>query len=122
MLRALDVPSEALIENPNGLSTYDSVQHALSIAKGAPFIIVSQSAHCRRAILLARGMGGDAVAVTAAGTHGSTAISHREQLAAVRAVLDSIGLSTFTTLRKEKLSSNRQRLALGAKGTKIADA
>jgi SanA protein len=100
MLRALGVPDEAMIEDPAGLTTYDSVEHALALMKGCTLTVVSQTAHCRRAILLARGLGADAQAVAADASQ-PVMLSQREQLATLRALLDLAGLRRLTTQWKQ---------------------
>ena len=103
MLRALGVPDAAIIEDPAGLTTYDSVQHALAMSGGAAITVVSQPAHCRRAILLARGMGADAQAVIAqGGSTDTSSMTHREEYATLRAVLDLIGLRQLTSQWKKE--------------------
>ncbi len=97
MARELGVPDTALTEDPGGLTTYDSVRHALDLVHGAAFTIVSQPAHCRRALLLARGMGADAHGLAAPGGAAPDAVSPREEQAALRAVLDLMGLRGLTS-------------------------
>ena len=103
MLRTLGVPDAAVAEDPAGLTTYDSVQHALTMSGGAMITVVSQPAHCRRAILLARGMGADTQALTAlGGSTDASAMTYREEFAPLRALLDLVGLRQFTTQWKKE--------------------
>lgn len=95
MLLALRVPEHAMLEDAGGLSTYDSIARAGRIAAGRRLVIVTQAWHCPRALLLARGLGINAIAC-ALPSQPSQALQEREEKATLRAVLDLAGLRRAT--------------------------
>lgn len=95
MLRELKVPGHAMIEDAAGLSTYDSVQRAGRIAAGRRLIIVTQELYCPRALLLAWGMGVDARGCSLPSVPNEASLV-REEKACVRALLDLMGLRSWT--------------------------
>lgn len=62
MLHTLGMPDYAMIEAPAGLSTYESIRRAGQIAAGRRLVIFTQQLYCPRSILLARGLGVQAIA------------------------------------------------------------
>ena len=96
-LLALGVPAGAMVEDRNGLSTYESIQKATATAGTASWVIVTQSTYAPRALLLAQGAGLKACVATVGSTASeSAASSHREARATVRAFLDLMGARNFT--------------------------
>ncbi|GEM_PF-2719282 len=95
MLMALGVPDHALREDPAGLSTYESIQRAGQIAGGRRLVIVTQELYAARALLLARGLGVNAIACSLAFDAPAPGIA-RENKACVRAMLDLFGLRHWT--------------------------
>lgn len=101
MLRGLGVPGEVMTEDPAGLSTYESIQRAGQIAAGRRLVIVTQELHAARALLLARGLGVDAVAC-ALPSQPERAGIEREEKACVRAILDLVGFHRVTEEWEQK--------------------
>jgi vancomycin permeability regulator SanA len=95
MLADLGVPPHVMIEDAGGLSTYESIQRAGSIAAGNRLLIVTQELHCSRALMLAWGMGLDALACALPSTPAPASVA-REEKAIVRAALDLAGLRSWT--------------------------
>lgn len=60
------IPEDAILTDPAGLSTYDSVSHLLSHFKGKRVVIVTQEYHLYRALYLAEKLGVEAFGVSAA--------------------------------------------------------
>lgn len=59
------IPEDAILTDPAGLSTYDSVSHLLSHFSGKRVVIVTQEYHLYRALYLAEKLGVDAFGVSA---------------------------------------------------------
>lgn len=59
------VPEFAVVEDPMGLRTYDSVRRCRDIFGVSNPVIVSQDSHCRRALYIADSLGMDASALAA---------------------------------------------------------
>lgn len=96
-LLALGVPASAMVEDRNGLSTYDSVQKAIATAGAASWIIVTQRTYAPRALLLAQGAGLKACAAIVGPAESESATSsRREARATVRAFLDLMGARSLT--------------------------
>ena len=95
MLTDLRVPAWAMTEDAAGLSTFESIQRAGQMAGGRRLIIVTQELHCPRALLLARGLGVEALAC-ALPSEPSAAGVVREERACARALLDLVGLRAWT--------------------------
>ncbi|WP_395744762.1 vancomycin high temperature exclusion protein [Prosthecobacter sp.] len=95
MLQGLGVPDYAMVEDPAGLSTYDSIHRAGQIAAGRRLVIVTQELYCPRSLLLARGLGVPAIACSIPNQPRETSLA-REEAACVRAVLDLAGLRDWT--------------------------
>ena len=89
-LRAAGVPPEALLSDPNGLRTRDSLWNARELFGARRLIIVSQAFHARRALFLAKHLGLEAQALAAADPHLSAwaKIRWRELGARNKAVLE----------------------------------
>lgn len=95
MLTELHIPAWAMTEDAAGLSTFESIQRAGQMAGGRRLLIVTQELHCPRALLLARGLGVEALAC-ALPSEPSAAGIVREGKACVRALLDLAGLRSWT--------------------------
>lgn len=95
MLTDLRVPAWAMTEDAAGLSTFESIQRAGQMAGGRRLIIVTQELHCPRALLLARGLGVEALAC-ALPSEPSAAGVVREERACARALLDLAGMRAWT--------------------------
>jgi SanA protein len=89
-LRAAGVPGEALLCDPNGLRTRDSLWNARELFGARRLIVVSQAFHARRALFLAKHLGLEAQALAAADPHLSAwaKIRWRELGARNKAVLE----------------------------------
>ena len=59
------VPESAVVEDPMGLRTYDSVRRCRDIFGVSDPVIVSQDSHCRRALYIADSLGMNASALAA---------------------------------------------------------
>lgn len=59
------VPESAVVEDPLGLRTYDSVARCRDVFGVSNPVIVSQDSHCRRALYIADSLGMDASALAA---------------------------------------------------------
>lgn len=59
------VPEGAIITDPYGISTYDSVYRAISLFKGKRIVIVTQEYHLSRALYVAEKLGAEAYGVSA---------------------------------------------------------
>ncbi len=112
-LLALGVPAGALKLDVAGLSTYESVRAAQSMAGSARWIIVTQRVHAARAVLLSHGCGLNAVAVFCGEGVASKSEELREAKATVRAMLDLMGARALTE------SWEKQR-AVSVAGMKLA--
>lgn len=86
------VPEERIVCDYAGLRTLDSVVRAKEVFGLDSFVVISQPAHLRRAIFLARTFGCDAIGYEAEDLNGrySVKTSVREQFAKIAAVLDAI--------------------------------
>jgi vancomycin permeability regulator SanA len=62
---AAGVPAEAIVIDPAGLSTYDSIVRLAEVYGGRRVVIVTQSYHLYRALYLAEKLGLDAYGVSA---------------------------------------------------------
>jgi vancomycin permeability regulator SanA len=62
-LEAAGVPSDAIVEDPGGLDTYDSCVRARDVYGADALTILSQDFHVRRAVTICEAIGVDAVAV-----------------------------------------------------------
>ena len=62
---AMGVPTEAILTDPLGLSTYDSIKRVLSEFEGKRIVIVTQQYHLYRALYVAEKLGLDAYGVSA---------------------------------------------------------
>jgi len=89
-LAALGVPRGRIVRDCAGFSTLDSVVRAKAVFGAERIIVVSQEFHNRRALLIARAKGLDAVALNAAdpGLRAGLRTMLREQLALVRTLAD----------------------------------
>lgn len=101
MLRRLGVPDHAMVEDAAGLSTSESIQRAGQMAAGRRLIVITQELHCPRAILLAWGMGVDALACALPSSPTDAGRSREDQLC-VRTVLDLAGLRAWTQRLEEQ--------------------
>lgn len=95
MLADLRVPAWAMTEDAAGLSTHDSIQRAGQMAGRRRLIIVTQELHCARALLLARGLGVEAMACALQAEPTASGIA-REEKACVCALLDLAGFRAWT--------------------------
>lgn len=95
MLTELRVPAWAMTEDAAGLSTYDSIQRAGCIAEGRRLIIVTQELHCARTLLLARGLGVEALACALPSEVTASGLA-REEKACMRTLLDLAGFRAWT--------------------------
>jgi len=59
------IPEEAILTDPAGLSTYDSISHLLSHYEGKRVVIVTQEYHLYRALYVAEKLGVEAFGVSA---------------------------------------------------------
>lgn len=86
------VPADRIVCDYAGFRTLDSMVRAKKVFGLDRFIVVSQPAHVRRAVFLARGFGTDAYGYAAADVNGRYSIKTtvREQFAKVGAVFDVI--------------------------------
>jgi SanA protein len=87
------VPTDALLADPKGLRTYDSMARAKRVFGLDGILVVSQDFHVPRAVYIARALGLDAVGVSAPPLHRYPQALHRkntarEHLAQIRAWLD----------------------------------
>ena len=96
-LLALGVPSEAMVLDYAGDSTFDSIMRAQVVFGLQRVTVITQKYHSYRALFLARKTGVQAVAYVAPlASHGGTGMRHppREVLARLLAVLDLFVLRT----------------------------
>lgn len=91
-LVAAEVPEDRIVCDYAGFRTLDSVVRAKEVFGLDSFVIVSQPAHLKRAVFLARSFGCDAYGYAAEDVNGRYSIKTtlREQLAKVAAVLDAV--------------------------------
>ncbi|MGN0853355.1 MAG: vancomycin high temperature exclusion protein [Kiritimatiellia bacterium] len=91
-LVAAGVPADRIVCDYAGFRTLDSIVRAKEIFGLDRFIIVSQPAHVRRAVFLARSLGADASGYAAADVIGCNFLKTtiREQFAKINAVLDVV--------------------------------
>ncbi len=84
------VPSDRIVRDFAGFSTFDSVVRAKEVFGQESIIVVSQAFHNRRALYIARSIGVDAVAFNARDVDrfNSFRTMVRERLAVVKTVLD----------------------------------
>ncbi|MGN0854569.1 MAG: vancomycin high temperature exclusion protein [Kiritimatiellia bacterium] len=91
-LMAAGVPATRIVCDYAGFRTLDSVVRAKEVFGLDRFIVISQPAHARRAVFLARSFGADAYGFAAADVNRrySLKTTIREQFAKIGAVLDVI--------------------------------
>lgn len=91
-LVAEGVPADRIVCDYAGFRTLDSVVRAKEVFGLNAFVIVSQPAHLKRAVFLARSFGCDAIGYAAEDVNGRYSIKTtlREQLAKIAAVLDAL--------------------------------
>ena len=83
------VPDAAIVQDPMGYRTLDSMARAREVFGQSGVVVVSQGFHLPRAVFLGRNWGLDAVGFAAADPDGFISRNHaREWLARVLAVLD----------------------------------
>lgn len=92
-LKALGVPEDAIILDPAGLRTYDSVLRCKEVYGFDRFVVVSQAFHNQRAVFIARYLGLEAVGLNAPDPDKNTgsSIHTREWFARVILFRDLIG-------------------------------
>lgn len=91
-LVAAGIPADRIVCDYAGFRTLDSVVRAKKVFGLDTFVIVSQPAHLKRAVFLARALGCDALGYAAEDVNGRYSIKTtlREQLAKIAAVFDAL--------------------------------
>lgn len=86
------IPADRIVCDYAGFRTLDSVVRAKEVFGLDAFVIVSQPAHLKRAVFLARSFGCEAMGYAAEDVNGRYSIKTtlREQLAKIAAVLDAL--------------------------------
>ena len=92
VLASAGIPEDRIVCDYAGFRTLDSVVRAKEVFGLDSFVIVSQPAHLKRAVFLARAFGCDTIGYAAEDVNGRYSIKTtlREQLAKIAAVLDTV--------------------------------
>jgi len=108
----LGVPSKYITKDKAGLRTLDSIIRAKAIFDLEDYIIVSQTFHLKRALLLADAKGQKVIGFAAkeiANTPSSKKMEARESLATVKAYLDLYVLDTKAQVYGKKIKVNYKK-------------
>ena len=89
LLEAAGVPSEAIMRDPEGLSTYESMRRAKEVHGITSAMIVTQPFHLPRSIFLARWFGIEAYGTPTSDWTGRSRDHVREYFATVKAVIEA---------------------------------